>query len=76
MPKGPTKRRPETRRRLLDAALAVFAEKGFNGARIEDVCAAAGYTRGAFYSNVATKEELFFALCDDHAARCFCPAGG
>jgi AcrR family transcriptional regulator len=69
MPKGPTKRRPETRRRLLDAALAVFAEKGFNGARIEDVCAAAGYTRGAFYSNFATKEELFFALFDDHAAR-------
>jgi AcrR family transcriptional regulator len=69
MPKGPTKRRPETRRRLLDAALEVFAKKGFNGARIEDVCAAAGYTRGAFYSNFTTKDELFFALFDAHAAR-------
>jgi AcrR family transcriptional regulator len=69
MPKGTTKRRPETRQRLLDAALEVFAEKGFHGARIEDVCAAAGYTRGAFYSNFKTKDELFFTLFDAHALR-------
>ncbi|HET6856821.1 MAG TPA: TetR/AcrR family transcriptional regulator [Streptomyces sp.] len=69
MPKGPTKRRPQTLARLLDAAREVFAESGFRGAGIEDVCRRAGYTRGAFYSNFRTKEELFFALFDAHADR-------
>ncbi|WP_231991276.1 TetR family transcriptional regulator [Mycobacterium ulcerans] len=41
-----TKRRAETRARLVDAAFRVFADKGFGHVRIEDVCAAAGYTRG------------------------------
>ncbi|MCT9088590.1 TetR/AcrR family transcriptional regulator [Streptomyces sp. ASQP_92] len=69
MPKGTTKRRPRTLARLLDAALEVFAESGFGAARIEDICRRAGYTRGAFYSNFSSKEELFFALFDAHAAR-------
>ena len=64
-----TKRRPQTLARLLDAALEAFAENGFGGTRIEDVCDRAGYTRGAFYSNFASKDELFFALFDRHAAR-------
>ncbi|WP_344668728.1 helix-turn-helix domain-containing protein [Catenulispora yoronensis] len=64
-----TKRRPQTLARLLDAALEAFAANGFGGTRIEDVCERAGYTRGAFYSNFASKEELFFALFDRHAAR-------
>jgi AcrR family transcriptional regulator len=63
-----TKRRAETRARLLDAAFRVFAAKGFGQARIDDVCEAAGYTRGAFYSNFATLDELFFALYDERAA--------
>jgi len=62
-----TKRRAETRARLLDAAFRVFAAKGFGQTRIDDVCAAAGYTRGAFYSNFASLDELFFALYDDRA---------
>ncbi|MFC7307238.1 TetR/AcrR family transcriptional regulator [Streptomyces monticola] len=69
MPKGTTKRRPQTLARLLDAALEVFADEGFRGARIEDICDRAGYTRGAFYSNFRTKDELFFALFDRHADR-------
>ncbi|OEJ28141.1 TetR family transcriptional regulator [Streptomyces agglomeratus] len=69
MPKGPTKRRPQTLARLLDAAREVFAEAGFQGAGIEDICRRAGYTRGAFYSNFRTKDELFFALFDAHADR-------
>jgi AcrR family transcriptional regulator len=64
-----TKRRPQTLAKLLDAALEAFAENGFGGTRIEDVCERAGYTRGAFYSNFASKEELFFALFDRHAER-------
>jgi AcrR family transcriptional regulator len=69
MPKGTTKRRPQTTARLLDAALEVFAERGFHGASIEDICERAGFTRGAFYSNFRSKDELFFALFDRHADR-------
>ena len=57
-----TRRRAETRARLLDAAFGVFAARGFGRTSIEEVCDAAGYTRGAFYSNFDTLDELFFAL--------------
>ncbi|MET9437256.1 TetR/AcrR family transcriptional regulator [Streptomyces sp. NPDC006551] len=69
MPKGPTKRRPQTTARLLQAAQETFAERGFYGSSIEVICERAGLTRGAFYSNFRTKEELFFALFDLHAQR-------
>ncbi|MEV5882139.1 TetR/AcrR family transcriptional regulator [Streptomyces sp. NPDC052020] len=69
MPKGPTKRRPQTTARLLEAARETFAERGFHGSSIEAICERAGLTRGAFYSNFRTKEELFFALFDLHARR-------
>src|ERR1700732_1134288 len=62
-----TKRRAETRAKLIEAAFRVFADKGFGQVRIEDVCAAAGYTRGAFYSQFDSLEELFFTLYDDRA---------
>ena len=74
--KAPNKhqeRTEETRRVLLKSARRIFARDGFEGCRIEDIAAAAGYTRGAFYANFETKEELFFALLqeetDGHAAR-------
>lgn len=57
-------RRERTRERLLDAAFEVFARQGVQGASIEAVCEAAGFTRGAFYSNFENKEELFLALMD------------
>lgn len=47
----------------------MFAEVGFQSATVEDVCAAAGFTRGAFYSNFASKDELFLALWDEQADR-------
>jgi AcrR family transcriptional regulator len=62
-----TKRRAETRAKLIEAAFRVFADKGFGQVRIEDVCAAAGYTRGAFYSQFDSLDELFFTLYDDRA---------
>ncbi|GHI10011.1 TetR family transcriptional regulator [Streptomyces cellostaticus] len=62
-----TRRRARTRANLLDAAFAVFAAKGFGRASIEEVCEAAGYSRGAFYSNFATLDELFFALYRERA---------
>ena len=61
-PRRVTKRRAETRQRLLQAALAVFAEEGFGRTTVDQVCARAGYTRGAFYSNFETLDELFLAV--------------
>jgi AcrR family transcriptional regulator len=58
----------QTRQRLLDAAQAIFMKKGFVAASVEDIAEAAGYTRGAFYSNFSSKTELFLELLRrDHA---------
>jgi AcrR family transcriptional regulator len=54
--------RENTRARLLDAAARVFAEVGLEGASVEAVCERAGFTRGAFYSNFDSKDELFLML--------------
>jgi len=67
MPVRTTRRRAETRQRLLDTALDVFAEQGFGRATIEQVCEAAGYTRGAFYSNFSSLEELFLAMWEQQS---------
>jgi AcrR family transcriptional regulator len=61
-PRRVTKRRAETRQRLLDAAMEVFADEGFGRASVEGVCARAGYTRGAFYSNFVSLDEMFLAM--------------
>ena len=61
-PKRVTKRRAETRQRLLDAAYEAFAEEGFGRTTVEQVCERAGYTRGAFYSNFASLDELFLEM--------------
>src|SRR5437016_2503729 len=55
-------RREATRAALLDAAARVFIERGFAGTSVEAIAEEAGYTRGAFYSNFETKEELFAEL--------------
>lgn len=57
-----TRSRENTRARLLDAAAQVFAEVGLDGASVEAVCERAGFTRGAFYSNFESKDELFLDL--------------
>jgi AcrR family transcriptional regulator len=54
-----------TRRKLLAAAKRIFAQDGFEAARLEDIAAGAGYTRGAFYANFESKEDIFFALLDE-----------
>src|SRR6266851_3862005 len=54
-----------TRRRLLAAAESIFARDGFEAARLEDIAASAGYTRGAFYANFKSKEDIFFALFEE-----------
>jgi len=57
-------RRAQTRERLLDAAADVFNRLGYHGASLEAVAEAAGYTKGAVYSNFASKAELFVALAE------------
>ena len=57
-----TARRAQTQERLMAAAARVFAERGIIGASVEEICEAAGFTRGAFYSNFADKDGLVLAL--------------
>lgn len=59
--------RQRTRDDLLEAATQVFAERGYHGTSVEEVAEAAGYTKGAVYSNFSSKEELFLALLDRHS---------
>ena len=47
---------------LLEAALDVFAERGFAGARLEDIAQRAGVTKGTVYLYFASKEDLFEAV--------------
>jgi AcrR family transcriptional regulator len=66
-PVKPTRTRPtrgEVRDRILDAASKVFAAEGFAGATIDAIGQAAGFTKGAVYSNFGSKDELFLALLD------------
>jgi AcrR family transcriptional regulator len=60
--------REQTTQRLLDAAAKVIARKGLDATSVEDIAEAAGYSRGAFYSNFSAKEDLFIELLRrDHA---------
>jgi AcrR family transcriptional regulator len=54
--------RDQTRERLLEAGAQIIAKKGLAGSSVEDIAAHAGYTRGAFYSNFDSKNDLFIEL--------------
>src|SRR5881227_3165225 len=54
-----------TRRSLLGAAAKLFCKHGLEGASIDQVAEAAGYTKGAFYANFKSKEELFLVMLDE-----------
>lgn len=55
-------RQAQTREELLDAAARVFVRRGFQGSSVEEISADAGYTRGAFYSNFSSKDEVLVEL--------------
>ncbi|BCG05474.1 TetR family transcriptional regulator (plasmid) [Paraburkholderia sp. PGU19] len=61
------RRKEQTRERLFDAARTIFLEKGWTSTSVEDIVEAAGYTRGAFYSNFRNKQELLTELLRRHA---------
>jgi len=65
----PRPRKEEVRERVLRAAGEVFADRGFAAASLDQVAAAAGFTKGAVYSNFGSKDELFLALMTDEVAR-------
>lgn len=58
----------QTRERLLDAAAELFAERGIEAASLDEVAAAAGYTKGAVYSNFSSKTDLVIALLERRIA--------
>lgn len=68
-PQRVTRRRAQTRQRLLDAAGEVFAAEGFGRSTVEQVCERAGFTRGAFYSNFTSLDELFLAMWEQRSAQ-------
>jgi TetR/AcrR family transcriptional repressor of nem operon len=59
-----TDARHESKTRILQAALAVIRTKGYTATRIEDVCEAAGLTKGSFFHHFSTKEDLAIAAAD------------
>lgn len=63
------RRRGETRRRLLEAAAVLFESTGTISQSVEGICARAGFTRGAFYSNFTGVDQLYLALHEEQAAR-------
>jgi AcrR family transcriptional regulator len=58
-----------TRSELIAAARDIFTRDGFESARIEDIAAKAGKTRGAFYANFSDKEDVFFGIFEEDMTR-------
>lgn len=58
----------ETRKSLLRSAAKVFCRHGLEGASVDEVAQEAGYTKGAFYANFKSKEELFLVMLDEKFA--------
>jgi AcrR family transcriptional regulator len=62
-------RKAQTRADLVSAARRVFLERGFHRATLDEIADAAGYTKGAVYSNFDDKDALFLAVLEAHYAR-------
>ncbi len=58
------KRSEQTRTKLLDAALKEFAEHGYDATSVDDICAAAQVSKGAFYHHFESKHALFLCLLE------------
>ena len=62
-------RRQRTSAGLVETARNLFLERGFHGASLDEIADAAGYSKGAVYSNFGGKAELFLAVLDAHFRR-------
>ena len=69
MPRISAEHEQQVRERIVRAATAVFAEKGYHGATIADVVARSGLSVGAIYTHFRGKDELFLLACDATAER-------
>jgi AcrR family transcriptional regulator len=58
-----------TRQKLLRSALDVVARDGYDGASVERIAEEAGFSKGAFYSNFTTKEDILLELLESNAGR-------
>jgi AcrR family transcriptional regulator len=68
-PRRALTRREQTRQELISAAEASFVSRGFHASSVDEVAERAGYTKGAVYSNFASKEDLFFAVYERRVER-------
>ena len=66
---APKRRRTVTRPLLLEGAATAIAKHGYRGASVEIICTEAGFTRGAFYSNFTSKEEIGILLYEEGSHR-------
>ena len=57
--------REETRQKLLDSALQVFARNGYERATVDEIVREAGFSKGAFYVHFETKEDLFWEMLQE-----------
>jgi AcrR family transcriptional regulator len=58
---------PDTRERILEAAVKVFASKGYHDAKVDDIVAESRTSKGAFYFYFPSKQDIFLALVDAFA---------
>jgi TetR/AcrR family transcriptional regulator, transcriptional repressor for nem operon len=61
---APPLKAPSSRAKLLDAALLALRERGYNATTVDDLCAVAGVTKGAFFHHFKSKEDLAIAAAD------------
>ena len=64
-----TTTQPDSRTRLLDAAMQVIRARGYSGTTVDDICSAAGLTKGAFFHHFGSKEELAVAAAAHFSQR-------
>jgi TetR/AcrR family transcriptional regulator, transcriptional repressor for nem operon len=65
---SPAEVQHDSKTRFLDAALQVIRTKGYEATTIDDICKAAGLTKGSFFHHFASKEELGLGAADHFAA--------
>jgi TetR/AcrR family transcriptional repressor of nem operon len=58
MPKSSSSSSPATRSKLLDAGVEIIRHRGYNGATVDDICQAAGVTKGGFFHYFDSKDDL------------------
>jgi AcrR family transcriptional regulator len=65
MPGIRERKKQETRKAIMDAAMRLFSQRGFERTSIEQLASAAGIGKGTIYSYFKTKSEIFHAFCED-----------